>query len=178
MKIYVIRHGKTRWNELGKIQGRTDIELNDTGKNQATKIRKKIEELNIDVIISSNLTRAIQTAQIINKNMNLPIMIDERIIERNYGDLEGMDKHNFDFSEFWDWNTDVKYKNAETMQELFKRLRDFFEDIKVKYNDKNVLLVTHGGTIRAINYIMNPNLTLEQINNMTTKNCEIREYEL
>ena len=178
MKIYCIRHGQTDWNVLGKIQGITDIELNEIGKNEAKRARAEVESLNLDLIICSPLIRAKQTAEILNDNLKLPIIIDERIIERNFGEYEGKYKDLFDFSSFWDLENRKSYEGAETMSELIARLREFFKDIREKYSDKNLLIVTHGATIRGINLIFNPNITLEQLTKMSTKNCQIRQYEL
>ena len=79
MKVFVTRHGQTSWNALGKIQGKTDIELNETGKNQARETGEAIKNEHIDIIISSPLKRAKETAQIINKNFNVEITAEGRV---------------------------------------------------------------------------------------------------
>ena len=89
MKIYVMRHGQTDWNLAGKAQGRTDIELNDTGIEQAKQAKKQIDNYKIDLIICSPLKRARKTAEIINEAINCQIISDERIIERGFGNIEG-----------------------------------------------------------------------------------------
>lgn len=83
MKIIVIRHGQTYWNAFGKLQGQTDIELNDVGMQQAEKTGKLIKNENIDLIITSPLKRAKKTAELINKNFKVPIIEDNRLIERD-----------------------------------------------------------------------------------------------
>ena len=89
MKIYVIRHGQTNWNIEGRIQGKTDIELNTEGTKQALKIKSIIKDYNIDLIISSPLKRARKTAEIINEALNCPIIFDKSLEERGYGIIEG-----------------------------------------------------------------------------------------
>ena len=69
MKVFVTRHGQTEWNALGKLQGRQDIELNKVGIEQAIMTSKKIKNENIDIIITSPLKRARETANIINKKL-------------------------------------------------------------------------------------------------------------
>ena len=92
MKIYITRHGQTEWNALGKLQGRKDIELNEVGRKQAEMTRDKLKNEKVDLIISSSLKRAKQTAEIINKEFNVDILEDERLVERGYGDFEGITK--------------------------------------------------------------------------------------
>ena len=89
MKIIFVRHGQTNLNNPKRMQGISDLELNDNGIEQANNIRKVIENKNIDIIIVSPLKRAIQTAEIINVNMQKEVIIDERIMETNFGNLEG-----------------------------------------------------------------------------------------
>ena len=89
MEIFVVRHGQTEWNALEKLQGQTDIELNEVGREQAQITGEQIKNENIDLIITSPLKRARETAEIINKNFNAPIIEDKRLMERGYGELEG-----------------------------------------------------------------------------------------
>ena len=95
MKIIVTRHGQTEWNRLGKLQGQTDNSLNEEGKAQAEETGKQIADEKIDLIITSPLIRARETAEIINKRFNVPIIEDDRIKERNYGQCEGITLEEF-----------------------------------------------------------------------------------
>ena len=92
MNLYVIRHGKTDWNAQSRMQGQSNIKLNQFGIEQADEVRKIIEEKNIDLIISSPLERTKQTAEIINKEFNVEILEDKRLVERGFGDFEGITK--------------------------------------------------------------------------------------
>ncbi len=82
MKILFVRHGQTDLNNPRRMQGISDLELNEIGINQAEVVRKKLEKYNIDFIIVSPLKRAVQTAKIINTNMHKKIIIDKRIIDQ------------------------------------------------------------------------------------------------
>ncbi len=176
MKLWIIRHGQTDWNKNGKIQGSTDIELNETGIKQAEEVIPLFNEYSFDLIISSTLKRAMKTAQIINKEKNIEIIYDSRLIERHCGDYEGTPT-TLDEEPLFNINTNVSTHNIEPVNDLYKRVSSILDEVKEKYKDKKVLLVTHGGTTRAIetyflgvdkNGIMPPE---------TIKNCEIREYE-
>lgn len=176
MKLWIIRHGQTDWNKNGKIQGSTDVELNETGIKQAEDTIQTFNEYNFDLIICSTLKRAIKTAQIINKEKNIEIKYDSRLIERHCGDYEGTPT-TLDEEPLFNINTNVSTHNIEPVNDLYKRVSSILDEVKEKYKDKRVLLVTHGGTTRAIEAyffgvdekgIMPPE---------TIKNCEIREYE-
>ena len=107
MKIYIIRHGQTDWNVNKIIQGQKDIELNNTGEEQARNQIKIFNEYNFDLIISSTLKRAQKTAQIINSEKNVDIIYDDRLRERNFGDYEGTPS-NFDEDPIYNLKTNIK----------------------------------------------------------------------
>jgi len=152
--IYIIRHGQTDWNIEHRTQGQTDIALNTNGIKQAELITRKIVNLKIDNIISSDLKRAYMTAQIINKNFNKNIKTDKRLREFCFGTLEGITRDKIT-QEIWDdFNKNPKQFNAETKKEIFNRIKSFIDDIKSNNINKNTLVVTHGGPIRMIKYYL------------------------
>ena len=106
MKIYITRHGQTNWNVLKKVMGRCDEPLNDKGKEQANTTKNKLDDKKIDLIICSPLLRAKETAEIINKSKKLPIIYEKNLIQRDFGELEGLQTKEFDFDGFWNY-----YKN-------------------------------------------------------------------
>ncbi len=178
MKIYILRHARTEWNSAGKIQGRTDIDISEEGIKQAENIRESIENLNIDTIICSPLLRAKRTAEIVNKNMKVPIIIDDRIIERDYGAFEGVDKSTVDFKSAWKLDGTGQYETMESPTNLFSRIEDFLQDVKKKYYNQNILIITHGGLIRGMNYVVNKTLGLDELNKFSVPNCSIVTYEI
>lgn len=173
--IYVVRHGHTDWNDNKITMGRKDIPLNELGIEEANNTSKLLEKINFDLIICSPLIRAKQTADIINKNRNNQIIFDERIIERNMGNLEGKPYTN-DNSQIWDININTNNNNIETMEEFKNRVYDFLIEIENKYSDKNVLLVTHGGVSALINCYYNDSLYEGTISNKFLKNCDYACY--
>lgn len=144
MKILFVRHGQTDLNNPRSMQGISDLELNEIGISQAEVVRKKLEKYNIDFIIVSPLKRAVQTAKIINTNMHKKIIIDKRIIEMDYGLLEGKTY----LPDYWDMDYDYKSINGENISDFQERIYNFIDEIKVKYPEKTVLIVAHRRCIK------------------------------
>ena len=189
MEIFVVRHGQTEWNALEKMQGQTDIELNEIGREQAQITGEQIKNENIDLIITSPLKRAKETAEIINKNFNAPIIEDERLMERGYGELEGKTRteRNMlkEFSEgkdeFWNYNKNIGDYNVEKITKFFDRVYECLNETIEKYKDKKILLVTHGGTSVAIKcYFMKYPLEnlIGRYDIKGLKNCEVARFEM
>lgn len=183
MKFYIIRHGQTNWNKEGRIQGKTDIELNEEGIKQAEEAKRILKDYPIDMIVSSTLKRARKTAEIINEAKNVPIIFKEALEERGFGEFEGKTQQEFQ-DEIWNseilanYNLNKEYRGVETIQDLCNRVWNLIDELKDGYKDKNILLVTHGGVTRAINgYFNGPNEEgiLEDLN---LHNCEIRTFEI
>ena len=176
--IYLIRHGQTDWNLSKVIQGKQDISLNDKGREQAREIKKELDNKEIDLIIASPLIRAKETAEIINKDRNLPIIYDERIEERCFGEYEGKEIKVVDTSNFWNFYKDETFPGAESIQEFFDRVYSFLDELLEKYYDKNVLVVSHGGVSIPIrcyfdNFIPEGCLIRKDL---LLDNCQVRTY--
>lgn len=154
MQIIAIRHGHTNWNAEGRIQGRSDIPLNDIGREQVQMVVNTLPE-QIDVILSSPLKRAIETAEILNVHFGVDIIIDKRLIERDFGDYEGMFIADLDMSSLRRWTDNAPTPNGETIQDVTKRVFEFLDYIKIKYYGQNVLIVAHGHVLRPINWYFN-----------------------
>lgn len=100
--------------------GRCNEPLNEKGFSQAEETRQKLLNTDIDLIICSPLKRAKQTAEVINKNRNIPIIYDEKILERDFEEFEGKETKNFDFHGYWDYYKNEHYESAENIQDFFK----------------------------------------------------------
>lgn len=103
MKIYTVRHGQTEWNKKGLYQGKTDVPLNEEGKKQATLVKEKLKDKKIDLIISSPLKRAKETAEIISDG-KIKIITDSLIVERGLGEYEGSPVNDNGYSANFYWN--------------------------------------------------------------------------
>lgn len=145
--IGLIRHGITEWNYLGKAQGVADIPLNDTGRKQASAIGERLAcEEKWDLIISSDLKRAAETAQIISNKINLSIShYDKRIREINCGEIEGTTEE--ERIEKWGRNWRDLDLGIEKSEDVSRRGIEFLEEIVSTYKGKRILIISHGALI-------------------------------
>lgn len=177
MTIYVVRHGETDLNAKAVCQGSgSDISLNEVGIKQAEKLGENISKF--EYIFCSPMKRTKETAHILNKAAGANIIYEPSLIERDYGEFEGLRRCDFEFKDFWNYSLNRKYVKAESIKDLFDRVAKFLEYVKQDYKDKKVLLVTHGGVTRAINAYSTGNYDTDIIINTLPKNCEIREYNI
>lgn len=175
MKIYVTRHGQTDMNLTNKVCGRTDVALNAEGCRQAVMLKEQLIRKEPDIIISSPMLRTMQTSQIVSGG-EIPIFTDMRLIEQNYGIYEGVDR----FDEGFLNNKRMfayKYPCGESMMDVAHRAYAVLDELKVKYSDKRVLLVTHGGVCRLINTYFE-DMTNEEFFHFTMGNAQLLEYDL
>ena len=179
MKLYLVRHGQTDWNVARKFQGDTDIPLNQTGIEQAHMVKEKLNNINIYLCISSPLSRTLETARIICDNQ-IPIITNQLLIERDLGEYEGkiIEESHYDGSLYWDYKLNLNDKGVESIKDLFKRCEEFLNQIKEEYKDKNLLIVSHGATIRAIHYIISSYSEEEKFLKFDVPNCCLFEYNL
>lgn len=174
MKIYLIRHGEVNHN-LHRLYNREDEDLNETGIKQAEELKEKIKNIEYDFIISSPLTRAKHTANIINIE-NKDIIVDDRLSERDPGSLSGQPIEVTNREEYWNYYTTIQYGTSENIKEFFNRVYNFLDELKTK-NYKNVLIVAHSGVSKAFSSYFN-GIGDGKFLNKGLKNCEIKEYEL
>lgn len=142
--LYIIRHGQTDWNLDGKIQGQNDIPLNDTGRIQASNVADKLARFNLEYIVSSDLMRAAETAQIIGNKLNITVEYDPRLREYDFGRLNGITRRGLDPKIEIAFFKNPEQFGAEAFEDTFARVGEFVKS--VDYN-KNILAVTHGGLI-------------------------------
>ncbi len=176
MYLYVIRHGQTDWNIQKKLLSITDIPLNDTGVEQCKEAERLVKNLNYDLVICSPKIRTKQTAEIVNSK-NIPIIYDDRLIERDSRSLEGIDVDTFNYRQFWTLGKD-KIKDEETIEECKTRVYELLDEIKEKYKGKNILIVTHNGICRLIYTYFNGFPKKGDIFDKGHSNAQIKMYEL
>lgn len=177
MNLYVVRHGQTIWNVERRVQGISDIPLTEKGKEEAKELQNLISTLNIDVVISSPLERARETAKIL-VNGTLPINTDDRIKERDWGMNEGALIDTVDRWDCWDVILNTKVQNIECIQDFMYRVSNFIEEIKIRYKDKNVLVVTHSAVSRVIHYLLGTIPEDSNLSRIDIPNLRIIEYKL
>lgn len=152
-KLFIVRHGETDWNVKKLLQGKTDIELNENGIKQAEELIDKLDFNNIDIVISSPLKRAKQTATIIVSN-RLDIKYDDLLIERGFGNYEGKPIEFDLIGKQWDYRLNDSENEIESIQDCLKRAQQFIDKINKEYKDKNILIVSHGGFIKALHFCL------------------------
>lgn len=170
--IYVVRHGESEWNKIGRIAGRIDVSLDEKGIEQAKATAQKFKNINFDVVISSPLKRTLQTAKILTSK---PVQIDDRIIERDNGILEGMFKSEIPIDV--DFNSDSANYGIENITDFRHRIYDFWSDILKKYAGKNVLVVTHAGITIYTRCFFEGEPQDNDYEALKLQNCEILTFE-
>ena len=155
--IYIIRHGQTEKNRANVLQGRSDIPLNDSGRQQAEEVKDRFIKAGIhfDLVYTSPLIRAVQTAEIIAGGISQ--FTDNRLIEMDYGPYEGMDLADpapevLEF--FRDFVHNPAPKGMEPLQAIVVRLGSFLEEIREEAAEKNILISTHAIAMKgALEYL-------------------------
>jgi len=176
MKLYVLRHGETNENITGIMQGNMETVLNELGRKQAESVRNKVKEAGIDLVISSPKKRAVETAQI--AAPNIPIILDDRLLSRNHGEFEGMQRNQVNLKDYWNIKLNKQFEKAESMGEIFNRVSSLLNDISINYSDKTVLLVTHSGITRVLYYYFNGFPDDGDLIKYESTNCSFEQYEL
>lgn len=144
MILYFFRHGQTEWNDLGKINGLTDIPLNEDAKRNAKMVREYLKKQNIifDQVVSSPLSRAIETATLISGETREHIIQMKELVERDFRSMEGMEKKNCTLEQI--------EEVAESHMSIYKRIMKGLKKIS-KLQGERVLVVSHESTLRHIN---------------------------
>lgn len=165
MKIYIVRHGQTEWNNEKRIQGQIDVPLNQIGIQQAINCSLYFSNIGIDQVYSSKLSRAIETARIITGD-KMFIKTHDELNERNFGIWEShlweeIHTQIPNLKEIWK-NDDGSFKpqNGESLEDLVQRAQSFFKKIISENSlDSNILIVSHGGPIKSIlGYVLGKDL--------------------
>ncbi len=154
--VYLIRHGETYWNLEQRLQGQLDSDLTAEGIRQAERIANKLEGIFFDALYSSDLKRAMHTANIISKCIkHEPILYDERLRERNFGLFQGYtwqeitDKYPCEAASELSGDPMNKVPGGESKFQLLERAKSFFSDILIKHAGKRILVISHGGIINV-----------------------------
>ncbi|KAA9006254.1 histidine phosphatase family protein [Paenibacillus spiritus] len=176
MLIGLIRHGLTDWNAVGRIQGQSDIPLNDEGRRQAQLLADRLQEepYRWDACITSPLSRAEETGRIIAGKLGIPLLEpDERLRERYYGQIEGLtaEEREAKWGTAWD-QLDLGQEKDEPLQ---ARALAFMEEISSRHPDQNLLVITHGGLLAQLYIALYKNQYRERIGNLSLTILEKKE---
>ena len=157
-RLTVVRHGQSTWNAVQKVQGQNDdAELTDDGQAMARAVAMELADLSFSRIISSDLRRARQTADIIAAVLGLTVAHDERLRERSYGVLETgpssgvtVELSGLDLAAQRVVDVDAKPEGGESLREMYERTASFLRDTLHDGHDDRILLISHGGPIRTM----------------------------
>ncbi len=157
---YLVRHGETEWNAQERVQGQTDIPLSDVGREQAARTAERLAAVGFVAAYTSDLARAQETARIIVARGPEPrpdVLLRPSLRERAYGEFEGA---------FWEdvrastgeqhdsqgtyHDLDLRPEHGESVRELYERLGGFARELESSHHDDDVLVVSHGGALRAL----------------------------
>ena len=154
--IYLIRHGETEWNEKKLIQGHSDIPLNEKGELQSKQLGEKLKDIHFEAVFSSDLIRAKRTAEIIILEKKLAVITTNTLRERMFGRFEGkhIDELRKILGELILFSKERQKKlfglnDIENDEEVMGRFIPFTREVAVAYQGKSVLMVSHGGLMRA-----------------------------
>ena len=158
--LAIVRHGQSLWNRQNRFTGWVDVPLTSVGEDEARQAGARLAGMHFDVAYTSALTRAQQTLALIMQaaEFDLPVIRDQALNERHYGDLQGLDKaetakrYGAEQVKIWRRSFSTPPPNGESLADTAKRTLPFFErailgDIA---QDKNVLVVAHGNSNRSI----------------------------
>ena len=154
--IYLVRHGQTNWNILGKTQGHGNSNLTEKGINQAKDLAESMIKYPIDYIYSSDLGRAVETAEIIANKFDKEVITTPALREMGFGEWEGLlikeiQENYADIYKTWRNQPHLaEIPGGETLQIIKERTDKFLQELNEKYDGKHIVLVTHSVTARVI----------------------------
>lgn len=181
--FYIFRHGETDWNRERRCQGHTNTDLNENGKEQAAFLAQRMMDFPLDIIVSSDLNRALNTGSMVAQKKGIPLIVDHRLREMSYGEAEGLlyeETIRLYGSELWQKfqsftrdNDHISFPGGETRKAARDRFHQAMLELIEKTAYKNIGLSTHGGALRNILHSFLPeNHEILPIPNCVVYKCE------
>ncbi|WP_426341391.1 histidine phosphatase family protein [Pseudoduganella sp. S-14] len=185
-RILLIRHGETAWNAVRRLQGHIDIPLSPTGERQAEALARALAAEPLEAIISSDLGRALQTAQAVAEHHpHLPLRSDPGLRERGYGVFEGLlyteiaERYPVEFAEWQARDVDAVMpagdRVAESFRQFFQRCQDGIARWAERYPQQSILIVAHGGVLECA-YRAARGLSIDGPRDFQVKNASINRF--
>ena len=154
-QLFIVRHGETVWNRDGRIQGHTDVGLSERGIEQATRLARRLENVAFDAAYSSDLSRACVTAELVLEGRDVPLHSTPRLREYHKGAFEGLTESELrarfpaEYPGYIAKDLDYAPEGGESTRQVSARMAAIISDIKERHLDDRVLVVGHGGSLRA-----------------------------
>ncbi|WP_045027873.1 histidine phosphatase family protein [Draconibacterium sediminis] len=180
-EITIIRHGETVWNRQKRIQGQRNSKLSENGITQAELVAEALGKREFDVLISSDLQRAVETANIINKQLVLPHEYNANLRERSFGIFEGKnfaeieEKYPEEYRRYKERDPGFVVPGGESIEQMYKRVISEIEAIALKFKDQKVLIVAHGLVLEMMMY-KTFNLKLDEPRAFSINNSSISSF--
>lgn len=180
-RIVAIRHGETSWNSVGRLQGHTDIELNAHGLWQAQQMAQVLAERDLDAIHSSDLKRALQTAQALAQTTGLPLEVSDQWRERSFGSFEGQSFADIEASDPESarrWRArepDFSAPGGESLRQFHARVLAQLNTIAARSAGQHIAIVTHGGVLDVL-YRHANGLALDAPRSWRIENASINRF--
>lgn len=155
-RFYLIRHGETDWNKAGRYQGRTNIDLNAEGREQARLLGERFRFLPLDALYVSPLNRAVETANEVARTTGITPVTDEHFIEINFGEWEGhtieelSEKFGSAYTDFFKDPFDHPVPGEGSFQNAMDRAIEGFNILAERHQGQNVAIISHGGLLRVM----------------------------
>lgn len=175
--VYFVRHGETLWNVENRICGRTDIPLTETGRAQAEETGRKIleEGIKADELVHSPLIRAAETARIISEITGIPMRMDERLIEQNFGKWEGSARDGSGFLKSKECFA-ISNDGGESTLRLAQRIYNLLDEVREQSEEKTVILVAHNGIVRMVESYFR-DMSNTEYARFGVRNCAVVRYD-
>jgi len=180
---FIVRHGETEWNAQGRIQGHTDISLSETGIQQARLLAERMVDVKLDVAYSSDLARSAETARQILGQRTVPLHTTPRLREFNKGVFEGLtpEETGQRYPELYQASQvndlDFAPPGGESIRETSVRMNAIMSELRQRHPDENVLIVGHGGALRA-GFVALMELPLEANWRFAMTNCGLSVLDI
>jgi len=174
-ELYLVRHGETDWNAARRIQGRTDIPLNDTGREQARQAGELLARRRWDAVYASPLSRARETAAIIGERVGITeVGTRDALMERDYGAAEGLD-----FDELAArYPEGVHAEGQESREDVGHRVGSALVELADSHPGESLIVVSHGGAIRAVLQLADPGTQHPRITNASVHSFRVQDGTL
>jgi len=152
MKIYFVTHGTTTDNEEGIASGHKDVGLSESGISESKELPNQLKDISFDIVFCSDLKRAVDTANIAFKGKK-PIIVDQRLREVNYGDLNGARKE-LVYPKRTEY-INKPFPSGESYEQRKEMMKEFLNEVKEKYPNKNILITGHRATQWSLDVLIN-----------------------
>jgi len=184
-RIILIRHGETAWNAIRRLQGHIDIPLSEVGQRQAVALGRALASEKIDAIVSSDLGRALQTAEAVAVHHQLPLQTDPALRERAYGAFEGLlyteiaERYPVEFAEWQARDVDSIMPHgdrfAESFHQFYDRCISAINRLAAEWEGKTLTVVAHGGVLECA-YRAAMGISLDSPRDFQVKNASINRF--